>query len=91
MRSIEFQPLRLVSATDKVAPANRVRAEDFTAKLPADVEVSLSALLGSKAPPIDHERIVELRNAIESGSYSLSPGKIADAMMETLQGTGSAR
>lgn len=91
MRSIEFQPLRLVSATEKVAPVNRLRADDLGAKVPTDVEVRLSALLGSTAPPIDHERIVELRNAIESGSYSLSPGKIADAMLETLHGTGSSR
>lgn len=35
---------------------------------------------GSEAP-IDHERIAEIRKAIEQGHYPLTPMKIADAMI----------
>ena len=86
MQPIDFQPLRLVSATNRVAPTGNVRSENAASKTVADVEVSLSALLGTKtAPPIDHERVVELRTAIENGSYRLAPTKVADAMIDTFQ------
>jgi len=84
MEPIDFQPLRLVSATGRVAPTGQVRPEHAAPKTAADVQVSLSALLGTKAaPPIDHERVVELRTAIENGSYRLAPAKVADAMIDT--------
>lgn len=85
MQPIDFQPLRLVAATDRVASNPGARPESAAAKPGAEVEVSLSSLLGTKAPPIDHERIVELRTAIENGTYRLAPGRIADAMIETFQ------
>jgi flagellar biosynthesis anti-sigma factor FlgM len=85
MQPIDFQPLRLVSATNSVAPTGSVRPEGAAPKTVSDVEVSLSALLGTQAPPIDHERVVELRMAIENGSYRLAPAKVADAMIDTFQ------
>lgn len=86
MQPIDFQPLRLVSATNSVAPAGNVRTDNAASNTVADVEVSLSALLGTKtAPSIDHERVVELRTAIENGSYRLAPAKVADAMIDTYQ------
>lgn len=89
---IEFQPLRLVSATNSVAGPARVRAEQAPAKAMTDIEVSLSALLGTKsAPPIDHERIVALRTAIENGTYRLAPDRVADAMIETFHLPESVR
>jgi len=85
MQPIDFQPLRLVSATSSVAPTSSVRPDGAAPKTVADVEVSLSALLGTQAPPIDHERVVELRQAIENGTYRLTPAKVADAMINTFQ------
>jgi flagellar biosynthesis anti-sigma factor FlgM len=85
MQPIGFQPLRLVSANPSVAPTSQVRPDGAAPKTVADVEVSLSALLGTQAPPIDHERVVALRAAIENGSYSLAPAKVADAMIATFQ------
>jgi len=84
MEPIDFQPLRLVTATARVAPTGQVRPEHAAPKAAPDVQVSLSSLLGTKAaPPIDHERVVELRTAIENGSYRLAPAKVADAMIDT--------
>lgn len=85
MQPIDFQPLRLVSATSSVAPTGQARPEHAAPKTVADVEVSLSALLGTQAPPIDHERVMELRTAIENGTYRLAPAKVADAMIDTFQ------
>jgi negative regulator of flagellin synthesis FlgM len=31
--------------------------------------------------PIDHERVAEIRKAIEQGRYPVTPTKIADAMI----------
>ena len=85
MQPIDFQPLRLVSATSSVAPPAQARPEGSAPKTVTDIEVSLSALLGTQAPPIDHERAVGLRTAIENGTYRLAPGKVADAMIATFQ------
>lgn len=91
MQPIDFQPLRLVSATGSVAPSGRVRQEVSGGPTAAEVQVSLSDALLAKAPPIDHERIVALRTAIENGTYRLTPAKVADAMIETHQLLSSVR
>lgn len=85
MRSIEFQPLRLVSATERVAATGSDRPAQ-TAKGDADVEVARTRLAGSDVPPIDHEKVVALRNAIVDGTYRIEPGRIADAMIDTIHG-----
>ena len=44
------------------------------------VPVSSVASAGVE-PPIDQERVKEIRRAIEEGSYSVVPTRIADAMI----------
>ena len=58
------------------APAQaKVAAEEASA-----VPVSSVASAGVE-PPIDQERVKEIRRAIEEGSYSVVPTRIADAMI----------
>lgn len=90
MRSIEFQPLRLVNATDRVGAAPQARPVE-AAKGGNDIAALRAPLAGSGAPPIDHERVLALRNAIIDGTYRIEPEQIASAMIETVSASESSR
>jgi negative regulator of flagellin synthesis FlgM len=80
MRPIEIQPVRLTRTTEKVVAAQPVKVSPKVASGEKDIEVNLSELqIGS--PPVDAERVAQIRDAIEKGSYPLVPAKIADAMI----------
>jgi len=81
MRPIETQPSRLTSATERVVPVEKPRPADAVAKGEKDVQVSLANGLETNATPIDQERVEQIRQAIENGTYPLVPAKIADAMI----------
>jgi negative regulator of flagellin synthesis FlgM len=42
---------------------------------------SASDALDPGAPPVDIERVAEIRKAVESGTYPVIPTRIADAMI----------
>lgn len=70
--------LRAQSAARVAGPAP-VQAEASAAQ-PAEVPVSTVASAGAE-PPIDHDRVDEIRRAIETGRYPVVPTRIADAMI----------
>lgn len=70
--------LKAQGAARVVGPAP-VRAEAATAR-PAAVPVSSMASAGVE-PPVDHDRVAQIRRAIETGRYPVVPTKIADAMI----------
>jgi len=43
--------------------------------------VATSAALDPGQPPVDSERVIAIRKAIENGSYPVIPTRIADAMI----------
>ncbi|OZA93012.1 flagellar biosynthesis anti-sigma factor FlgM [Altererythrobacter sp. H2] len=45
------------------------------------VQVELGATPDSAAPPVDRERVNQIRDALREGSYPIVPAKIADAMI----------
>ncbi len=47
----------------------------------AGVVVEAGQALVEPGPPIDSERVREIRDALRSGTYPLSPSKVADAMI----------
>lgn len=87
MQSSEIQPLRIVGASEPVAPVERARPVDQAASGEKDlnVEVSRSALLQPAVPPVDVERIEAIREAIDAGSYRLRPDLIAGALIAAYQ------
>lgn len=86
MPPIEIQGLRAVGGIDsRVAPRAAVRNEisgrvgnDQGLAKPA---VSAGEMLEPGAPPVDAGRVAEIRKAVESGSYPVSPVRVADAMI----------
>ena len=52
----------------------------------AEVASANSAVVRSREldpgqPPVDSERVAEIRKAIEQGTYPIVPAKVADAMI----------
>jgi len=84
MDGIDNQVPKGVAAGLKARGAVRVsgspvQAEPTAAKAP-QVPVSTVASAGVQ-PPVDQDRVTEIRRAIESGRYPVVPAKIADAMI----------
>lgn len=65
--------------TTPLARAERTRPAGSDNDL-AGVELAGVGLAGTEAP-VDHERVTELRQAIEQGRYPLDSRKTADAMI----------
>ncbi|MDD3800078.1 MAG: flagellar biosynthesis anti-sigma factor FlgM [Novosphingobium sp.] len=81
MGPIEIQPTRLTRVTEKVAATAPARPATVVANGEKDIEVTRRELLTSHEPPVDAERVESIRKAITEGSYTLTPEKIADAMI----------
>ncbi|QWC58400.1 flagellar biosynthesis anti-sigma factor FlgM [Erythrobacter sp. 3-20A1M] len=47
----------------------------------AGVLVETKALLAESGPPVDNDRVREIRKAVSDGTYPLSPTRVADAMI----------
>jgi negative regulator of flagellin synthesis FlgM len=63
----------------RIAGPEPVRADAAAAK-PDGVPVA-SVVSAGVEPPVDHDRVAEIRKAVEQGHYPLVPAKIADAMI----------
>jgi negative regulator of flagellin synthesis FlgM len=82
MPPIEMTPLRPVGAIASQTP----RAVDAKGGSPAPATQAKPAVTAADAldpgtPPVDAERVAEIRKAIESGSYPVIPARVADAMI----------
>lgn len=60
------------------APVGNDRAADVAS---ANSAVVRSRELDPGQPPVDSERVAEIRKAIEQGTYPIVPAKVADAMI----------
>jgi negative regulator of flagellin synthesis FlgM len=76
-----INPVRALATGDN--PQNEARAPaPHPSKAPAaGISVEVSAAADAATPPVDAERVQEIRNALRDGSYPLVPAKIADAMI----------
>jgi negative regulator of flagellin synthesis FlgM len=81
MRPIEIQPMRLTRATEKVVAAQPAKPLPKVVNGEKDVEISLNDIQQAGTPPVDAERVSQIRDAVEEGSYPLVPARIADAMI----------
>lgn len=85
MPSVELSKLPSVSAARALTASERAQVE---ARAPApaaggapgiSLEVSDPAAAGT--PPVDAERVAQIRKALSDGSYPLVPTRIVDAMI----------
>ena len=90
MPSVELSKVPSVSAPRALSAADRAQIEARTrpAATPGSpaaapgisLEVS-SAADAAASPPVDAERVAQIRDALREGSYPLVPTRIVDAMI----------
>lgn len=64
-------------APEKVAPTQKVATDTSKAAPP----MSTSRISAGQQPPVQSERVREIRRAIETNTYPLIPVKIADGII----------
>ena len=92
MPPIEFGPVcpqapRAVCALeakklgDKAVRTGPVANDTARSHAAENSAVVRSAALDAGTPPVDAERVAEIRKAVEQGRYPILPAKVADAMI----------
>ncbi|GMM93547.1 flagellar biosynthesis anti-sigma factor FlgM [Qipengyuania sp. MTN3-11] len=66
-----------VNPTERVAASQKAASQARQSEAP----VATSSFSAGAEAPVDHERVAQIRQAIESGTYPLLPAKIADAFI----------
>ncbi|MDJ0979164.1 MAG: flagellar biosynthesis anti-sigma factor FlgM [Erythrobacter sp.] len=97
MPSFELSKLQGVSAARGLAETDRTqldggrRAAASTGEpAPAKpgVAIEVSASIDASQPPVDADRVSEIRKALEDSTYPLVPTTVADAMIAARVGFG---
>ncbi|NCP14657.1 MAG: flagellar biosynthesis anti-sigma factor FlgM [Sphingomonadales bacterium] len=88
MPSVELSKLPSVSAARAVTLGERAQIETRARPAPSGgtitnsgISVEVSGGSEAAAPPVDAERVAQIRNALRDGSYPLVPTRIVDAMI----------
>lgn len=89
MPSVELSKLSAVGAPRAVAAGERAQIEARTpSAAPASsggavsgVSLEVSARVDVATPPVDAERVQQIKAALRDGSYPLVPTRIADAII----------
>ena len=89
MPSIELSKLqavtgpRALSDTDHAVPrpAGDARSASGGSAPSAGVALEVGTTLDASRPPIDNDRVQQIRQALKDGSYPLVPTEIADAII----------
>lgn len=87
MPPIEIQGIHAVGGIDSRVTLRGDARHEISARAgndqgPAKLAVSAGEMLDPGAPPVDAGRVAEIREAVESGSYPVSPARVADAMID---------
>ncbi len=88
MPSVELSKLPSVSAPRALSSSDRAQIEarprsPATGSVSASSGISVEVTSATEAPspPVDAERVSQIREALRDGSYPLVPAKIVDAMI----------
>ena len=103
MPSVELSKLQAATAARALNTGERAGPSAAPAKAPAlsgsepargvsiEVGAASNATLETATPPVDRERVAEIRKALEEGRYPLVPTRIADAMIAARVSLGMER
>jgi negative regulator of flagellin synthesis FlgM len=88
LSAIEARLARTAGGEGTVGPNSAIAAAKQAAQsapvstpAPSAPAVQTSRALDAGAPPIDIDRVAEIRKAVENGTYPILPARIADAMI----------
>ena len=73
--------LHAMRDSDRPAPPKQSVSQQSDRAPEAGVAVETNGTLETAKPPVDAERVAEIRAALRDGSYPIVPAKIADAMI----------
>lgn len=100
MPSIELSKLQAVSApralseSDRTVPESRAPSRDLSAVgngRGAGVSIEVEPSSDTLTPPVDQDRVAQIRDALRDGSYPLVPTEIVDAMIAARLSMGIER
>lgn len=74
------QKVGAAGAPHKPVPG-QIQATTSAAKQPERPLVQIDALAAARTPPIDKDRVAEIRNAVARGQYPITPMKVSDALI----------
>ncbi len=83
-RPVGAVQVKTVSPGPKPAVSPPLPSENpqVAGRIQADApQIATSDAIKAGEPPVDLERVVQVRRAIEAGKYPITPTKIADAMI----------
>lgn len=87
MPSVELSKLQAITAPRAVASGERAQTESranaarTASASPASISVEVGGGVDTASPPVDAERVQQIRAALQDGSYPLVPAQIVDAMI----------
>ena len=84
-------PARSLSESDRAQIDAGAKAGAKTAGAAASkpgVSIEVGPALDPSKPPVDDDRVAEIRKALEDGTYPLVPTKIVDALIAARVGFG---
>lgn len=87
MPSVELSKLQGIAAPRAVATGERaqIEARSGSTRAPgapaSGVSVEIGGTVEAVSPPVDAERVQQIRAALKDGSYPLVPTQIVDAMI----------
>ncbi|MCZ8322148.1 MAG: flagellar biosynthesis anti-sigma factor FlgM [Novosphingobium sp.] len=82
MPPIDLNPIRAHRAADqRLLRAESLAGRTGGAAAQAGPQVELDPALATAHPPIDQQRVAEIRKAIEQGRYPITPMRVADALI----------
>ena len=93
MPSFEINRLQAVAAPKALSDTDRATSRNLgltsdgakaatnAAANSSGVEIEVNAVVDTASPPVDRDRVAEIREALRDGSYPLVPTEIADAMI----------
>ena len=88
MPSVELSKLPGISAARALSASDRAQIEarprssvSGAAGVNAGISVEITGGSEAASPPVDAERVAQIRDALKDGSYPLVPTKIVDAMI----------
>ncbi|MEL6237095.1 MAG: flagellar biosynthesis anti-sigma factor FlgM [Pseudomonadota bacterium] len=99
MPSFELSKLQGISSARALSESDRtqfdasrrtsVRASEADVTKPsAGVSIEVGETTDPASPPLDNERVQQIRKALEDGTYPLVPTTIADAIIAARVGLG---
>ena len=97
MPSVELSKLQGITAARALSESDRAQLSarsDSAAKAGTvvagkpGVAIEVSSAIDTATPPVETERVEQIRKALQDGTYPLVPAKVADAIIAARVGFG---